>query len=76
MRRETSQARYFLLLQAKLEQGAREHGERSFELSGAKLIDELQAECLDIAGWGWILWDRLERLRARVAELESATPDR
>ena len=45
-------------------------GERSFDRTGVALVEELQMECLDLAGWGWILWDRLERLKQKVAEAE------
>ena len=33
----------------------------------AELVDELQQETLDLAGWGFLLWRRLERLRGAVA---------
>ena len=31
-----------------------------------ELVDELQQETLDLAGWGFLLWLRLERLRGAV----------
>jgi hypothetical protein len=67
---EQSRARFITQLHAKLDAGAREHGDKSFDLSSPELVKELQAEALDLAGWGWILWDRLERLRVacEVAE--------
>lgn len=70
MTREESRLRFITQLHAKLDQGAREHGDASFDLSSPQLVKELQAEALDLAGWGWILWDRLERLRVacEVAE--------
>lgn len=68
--REESQSSYFAALKEKLRKGAEEHGERSFELSGSRLIEELQAECLDLAGWGWILWDKLQRLKRKVQQAE------
>lgn len=82
MTREESRLRFITQLHAKLDQGAREHGDKSFDLSSPALVKELQAEALDLAGWGWILWDRLERLRvacevaegSRVTETIPAPP--
>ena len=53
-------------LKGKLEKGYQEYGDDSFDLSLDQLIKELQAECLDIAGWGLILWVKLRRLDAMV----------
>ena len=65
-----SRAAFFERLHEKLEQGAKEHGDKSFDLTAPRLIEELQAEALDLAGWGWILWDRLERLRVAAEAAE------
>lgn len=67
-----SRAAFFAELDAKLDAGARQYGERSFERPAPELIAELQAEALDIAGWGWILWDRLERLKVAAEAAEAA----
>jgi len=53
-------------LQRKLDQGYREYGDGSFDLPLARLVHELQAECLDIAGWGLILWVRLNHLEKLI----------
>lgn len=66
-----SRAVFFDKLHQKLEQGAREHGDKSFDLTSNRLVEELQAEALDLAGWGWILWDRLERLRKGCMMMET-----
>lgn len=66
---EESRQRFITALHAKLDKGAVEHGDKSFELSPVQLLEELQAEALDLAGWGWILWDRLERLKKRAEGL-------
>ncbi|HEX9621809.1 MAG TPA: hypothetical protein VF989_16805 [Polyangiaceae bacterium] len=57
------------LLGDRLEQGAREYGDRSFAAEPAVLVAELQAEALDLAGWGFVLFRRLERMRAALATL-------
>lgn len=50
-------------VQARLEQGRAQYGDRSFDAEPAVLLAELQAEALDLAGWGFVLWHRLERMR-------------
>ena len=56
---------------ARLEVGARESGDRSFSRAPAELVAEMQAEALDVAGWGFILWCRLQRMREQLEELET-----
>ena len=67
-----SRAAFFAALEKKLQAGAIEHGDKSFDLPAPALIAELQAEALDLAGWGWILWDRLERLKVAAEAAEAA----
>ena len=67
--------RFVTRLRARLAAGAREYGDRSFTRPAADLVDELQQEVEDIAGWGLILWIRLERLRGRVGQLEGGKND-
>lgn len=54
-------------LQDKLDRGYREYGDGSFDRPPGELLDELAAEALDLAGWGFVLWARIERMRARAA---------
>ena len=46
----------------RLRKGAEEYGNESFSASPLELITELKEEVLDIAGWGYILWQRLDRM--------------
>ncbi len=62
--------RFVARLRVRLEVGAREYGDRSFTRPAAELVDELQQEVEDIAGWGLLLWIRLERLRGRVERVD------
>jgi len=59
-------------LRARLDAGAREYGNATFERPAAELIDEIQQELEDVAGWGFLLWVRLDRLREHVARLGAA----
>jgi hypothetical protein len=67
--------RFVARLRARLERGAREYGDTSFRRPAGDLVDEIQQEIEDIAGWGLILWVRLERLRDRVEQLDEGGND-
>jgi hypothetical protein len=47
----------------RLEAGRTAYGDRSFQRPPAELVAELQQEALDLAGWGFVLWCRLEGIR-------------
>ena len=68
--------RFTARLRARLEAGAREYGDTSFSRPAAELIDEIQQELEDVAGWGFLLWVRLDRLREHVTRLGAAGEDR
>ena len=59
-------ARFVGRLRVSLEAGAKTYGNASFTRRAAGLVDEVQQELGDIAGWGLILWLRLERMRGAV----------
>lgn len=62
--------RFIARLHQKLELGARQYGSASFDRPIGELITEIQDELVDIAGWGWIAWSRLEALREQVTAAE------
>lgn len=55
---------------ARLDAGRLAYGDASFSKPPAELVAELQQEALDLAGWGFVLWCRLERMRRAL----SSTP--
>lgn len=61
---------FFRALDSRLTAGAAAYGQRSFERPPAELVDELEQEALDIAGWGYVLWVRLRRLREQTERLK------
>lgn len=61
--------RFVARVRQRLDAGARTYGGVSFTRPAADLIDEVMQELEDTAGWAVLLWARLDRLRARVAEL-------
>ena len=62
--------RFVQRLRARLVAGAATYGNRSFTRPAAELVDEIQQELEDVAGWGLLLWIRLERLRGAVERIE------
>jgi hypothetical protein len=54
-------------VRGRLERGAVEYGDASFSADLPTLLSELEQEAEDLAGWSFILWSRLRRLR-RIAE--------
>jgi hypothetical protein len=47
----------------RLEAGSETYGNRSFNSDSVELVGELEQEALDLAGWGYILFCRLEAMR-------------
>ncbi len=47
-------------LLAKMEAGEKEHGE---PVSDEKVLDEIEAELIDLVGWAFVRWERLHKLR-------------
>jgi hypothetical protein len=59
----------------RLEAGRREYGDHSFSRDPRELVSELQNEALDLAGWGFILWCRLQRMREALDALPTPAND-
>lgn len=65
--------RFVARVRERLEQGREAYADRSFSRDPGELIDELEQEALDLAGWGFVLWVRLQRARAAAAALDTET---
>jgi hypothetical protein len=72
------------LVRRRLEKGRATYGDRSFDSDPTELIGELQQECLDLAGWGFVLFCRLEamvralstdRVQQACAIIQRMTPE-
>ena len=48
----------------RLEKGREAYGDTSFDKPIGELLGELEQECLDLAGWGFVLWSRLQRIKS------------
>ena len=57
-------------VRARLDAGRAAYGDRSFALPPSVLVGELEAEALDLAGWGFVLWSRLRALHGAAEALE------
>jgi hypothetical protein len=57
-------------VRVRLEAGREAYGDRSFALPPSVLVGELEAEALDLAGWGFVLWCRLRALHEAAERLE------
>jgi hypothetical protein len=54
----------------RLEHGAQAYRDRSFERPSVELVGEVLEELEDVAGWAFLLWTRLQRMRAAMALAE------
>ena len=59
------------ILHDRMEQGYKEYGDESFEKPLIDLLEELEQEVLDQAGWGFILYDKIQRLKKLVNKIDS-----
>ena len=64
--------RFAAKVHARLVQGERIYGDASLEKCNLNLVDEIQQELEDIAGWGVLLWIRLERIKTLAKQLDEA----
>ncbi len=65
---------YFEAVRARLMKGAVVYEDRSFSKDPADLLEELRQEALDLAGWGFVLYCRLQAMSEALEA--SATPTR
>lgn len=59
---------YVAKIRQRLVSGKENYGDKSFTQPLVSLIDEIQAELEDVAGWSFIQWTRLERGRKKLQE--------
>ena len=64
--------RFVAKVHARLVEGERVFDNKSLDKANIDLIDEIQQELEDIAGWGVLLWIRLERVKTLAKQLEQA----
>ncbi len=64
---------YAEAVMAKLAKGAEDYGDSSLDTDSGKLLDEIEAELLDVNGWSFLLWVRCRKLRTKLAAIETRT---
>lgn len=57
-------------MKTRLIEGHEEYGDKSFDLSPWELIENIKQETMDIVGWGFILWTRLQKLEEKVGKIK------
>lgn len=67
-------ARFILQLERRLEKGSREYRDQSFNRSPEELLDEISEELLDVCGWSYVLWTRLQNLRNKISLVDRINP--
>ena len=62
-------------VRARLEAGRAAYGDASFKAAPDALLGELAQEALDLAGWGFVLWKRIESMRVSLERSATAPGD-
>ena len=57
-------------VRCRMEEGAKEYGERSFRRAPADLAGEIEQELLEVCGSSYILWSRLQGIRKAMGKLD------
>ena len=64
--------RFAAKVHARLVEGERVFDNKGLDKPSIDLVDEIQQELEDIAGWGVLLWIRLERIKTLAKQLDEA----
>jgi hypothetical protein len=59
------------VIRGRLEVGAQIYGDTSFDLPAGKLAMEVEQELLDVCGWSFVMWCRLQALKQKLNRLEA-----
>jgi len=57
----------------RLDQGAESYGNTNFEMSCGDLLSEIEQEALDLMGWTFLFWVRLQKMREALASVGVAS---
>lgn len=63
---ETQWREFLGCVEKRLEAGAREYGDASLRAPLKALASEVEEELLDVMGWGFLLWVRMQGIRERL----------
>lgn len=54
----------------RLDMGARQYGDKSLDLDSTRLLVEIEQEMLDVMGWGFLLFSRIQLLKEKLERIE------
>lgn len=57
-------------VRGRLEAGRAAYADESFSKEPDELLGELQQEAMDLAGWGFVLFTRIERMREAIENID------
>ena len=66
--------RFESMVRRRLRRGARDYGDASFARPVTDLLDEIEQELADVAGWAAVAFEKLARLRGLAAAVDSGRP--
>lgn len=67
--------RFAAAVRERLEAGRAAYGDESFVRAPDALLVELQQEALDLAGWGFVLHERIAKMRTALAAVSILADD-
>jgi hypothetical protein len=74
--RAAQREEFLTALRARLEKGAQEYGDLSFDRPAEETVEEILQEVLDIAGWTFVLREQLrQRLKAGIQKIANETKE-
>jgi hypothetical protein len=62
---------FLALVTKRLHKGDKVYGDVSFERDPTELLGEIEEELLDVVGWAFPLWVRLQKLKVDLKWLET-----
>lgn len=60
---------YFKRVSNRLTKAEKIHGDAARDFSLTRLVDEVEEELLDVLGWGFFAWLRLQQMKERMNEV-------
>jgi hypothetical protein len=71
MKHEAEFKEYVEKVKERLAYGEDKYGDRIEKIPSQTVIDEIEAEFLDIVGWGFEIWRRMQVFRVKLEKWEN-----
>ena len=59
------------VMKKRLSRGYVEYGDDSFDRPALQLVAEVEEEILDVIGWSFMWWVRMQRVKDKLAEISN-----